>query len=270
MARKILSGILVGFSSALLLLSMIGVMWIWVSRSSMTLEAVSRLQEIDVELESAQSAIQASRIELERTLRLVEAAETAMESLKEEFSTVKELFDDTTGFLDNQLLPGLITSREKIEQAKNTLQSLRDLLAEINSLPVMQIDLPGDQLLGDLIGSADSLDTQIGNVEDKVKTASTFISDTSYLMGGDLTETKNNLQNFLALVKDYDQKVTGWRVQVTELLVSVPKWITWTSIGLSFFLLWFGFSQFSLILQGLSIWQGGNPWLVLGRNNSKV
>lgn len=269
MARKILSGILVGFSSALLLLSMTGITWIWASRSSISHKAVSRLQEIDGELESAQSAIQASKLELERTLRLVEAAETAMESLKEEFSTVKELFDDTTGFLDNQLLPGLITSRGKIERAKNTLQNLRDLLAEINSLPIMQIDLPGDQLLGDLIGSADSLDTQIGNVEDKVKTASTFISDTSYLMGGDLTETKNNLQIFLALVKDYDQKVTGWRVQVAELLVSVPKWITWASIGLTIFLLWFGFSQFSLILHGLSIWQGEDPWLVLGRKTNK-
>jgi methyl-accepting chemotaxis protein len=261
MARKILSGTLIALSSILLILSMTGIGMVWIYKGPLTQEATTRLQAIDNELGQAQTAFKSARLELERTLRLVEAAEASMESLKKEFALVKTLFDNTNGVLDNQVLPGLIASREKIDQAKSTLQGLRDTLAQLNSLPL--VNLPGDKLLGDLIASADSLDAQIVQLQDMVKNASTFISDASYLMGGDFTETKTNLQNFLAIVTEYDQKLTGWRTQIAGLLGSLPGWITGASIGLTVFLLWFGFSQTILILHGLTLWRGDDPLAVL-------
>ena len=62
-------------------------------------------------------------------------------------------------------------------------------------------------------------------------------------MGGDFPGTKQNLQDFLTVVKEYDQKVFGWLVQVKSLLNSLPGWINSASIILTIFLLWFGFSQ---------------------------
>jgi hypothetical protein len=96
-------------------------------------------------------------------------------------------------------------------------------------------------------------------VENLVQKASTFVGDAAYLMGGDFTETKQNLQNFLSVVTEYDQKITGWRTQVTTLLHSVPGWIDNTSILLTIFLLWFGFSQVGLFLHGLTAWRNGDP-----------
>ena len=261
MARKILSGTLTALSSILLILSIAGIGMVWIYREPLTQEAAARLQAIDNELGQAQTDFQNARLELDRTLRLVEAAESSMGSLKDELDQVKTLFDNTNGMLDNQLLPGLIASRGKIDQAKSTLQGLRDTLAKINSLPLL--NLPGDKLLGDLIASADSLDAQIVHVEDMVKNASTFVSDASYLMGSDFTETKTDLTNLLSLVTDYDQKLTNWRTQIEGLLASLPGWITGTSIGLTIFLLWFAFSQVSLILHGLALWRGDNPWAIL-------
>ena len=143
------------------------------------------------------------------------------------------------------------------------MQGLRDTLAEINSLPLLNLNLPGDELLGDLITSADSLDAQIVQVEDLVNNASTFVNDASYLMGADFSETKTNLQNFLSVVTDYEQKILGWRAQITDLQGSLPGWITTASVCLTIFLLWFGFSQFSLILHGLACRQGDDPLMTL-------
>ena len=95
----------------------------------------------------AESAFVTARLELERTMRLVETAEASMQTLNNDFTVVRTLLESTNGVLEDQLLPGLLTSQDKIDQAKNTLQSLRDTLAEINSLPFMEINLPGDQLL---------------------------------------------------------------------------------------------------------------------------
>ena len=270
MARKIISVILVALGSILLVLGVFGIGAVWVYRQPFTENTTTRLQVIDHDLELAQTAFQGARLELERTLRLVESAEASMQLLKDEFSQVKTLLDTTTGILDDQLLPGLMASRARIDQAKDTLQGLRDALTELNSNPIFSFNLPGDKLLGDLISSAESLDGQIVRVEDLVRNASTFVSDASYLMGSDFTETKTNLQNFLAIVNEYDQKLGEWRTQVAGLLENLPGWITATAIGLTIFLVWFAISQFSLILHGLSIWQGGTPLVVLRKRTGNV
>jgi hypothetical protein len=258
MGRKIIAGILIVVSAILLGVSIAGIVLVWTYKQPLTENATSWLQTVDRELEQAHTAVLDARFELERTLRLVEAAETGLAALKQEFAQVKTLFDDTTGFLDVQLLPGLKSSREKIDQAKATLQGLRDTLAQINSLGLLDLTIPGDELLADLIGSADSLNAQITGVEDVVKNASTFVSDAAYLMGSDFTDTKTSLQNFLVIVTDYDQKLTGWRSQVAGLLASLPGWILNTCIGLTLFLLWFGFSQVILILNGWTLWRRGD------------
>jgi hypothetical protein len=263
MGRTNIAGILIVTCAILLGMSIAGIGLIWMYSGELVQTSTGQLQVIDNELEQAQIAFQSAKLELERTLRLVEGAEISVAALKDEFAQVKTLFDNTNGMLHEQLLPGLKTSREKIDQAKSTLQGLRDTLAQINELPLLGLTLPGDALLKDLIASADSLDAQIVRVEDLVKNASTFVSDASYLMGADFTETKTHLQSFLTIVTEYDQKLVGWRTQIASLLGSLPGWIQGASIGLTVFLTWFGFSQLGLILHGLTLWRGSNPLEVL-------
>jgi F0F1-type ATP synthase membrane subunit b/b' len=257
--RKLIAGTLVGLSSILLVLSIAGIVLAWVYNEPLTQEATSRLKEIDTELAQAQTALENAKTELERTLRIVETAEKTLAALKDELAQAKELFGEVNGTLDEQLIPGLKSSREKVNQARSALQDLRNTLEQINELPFLNFDIPGDKLLTNLIGIADSIDAEIARVEKLAQKASTFTEDVSYLMGGDLTETKQNLQNFLAVVNEYDQKVTDWRAQVKMLLESLPGWIDRASIILTVFLLWFGVSQFGLFLHGLTIWRGGDP-----------
>ena len=262
MVRKLIIETMVVLSSIFLVLSIVLIGLIWIYKAPLRQTSTTYLLSIDKELEQAQTAIRNAKLELERTLRLVEASETSMTLLKNEFNQVKLLFDDTNGVLDTKVLPGLNKSREQIGQAKSALVELRAALAQLNSLPLIDLNIPGDVLLGDLIDSADSLDVQIGLVEDMINKASTFVSDASYLMGADFTETKTNLQNFLTVVQDYDLKITGWRTLIKNLLGSLPGWSTGTSIGLTLFLLWFGFSQICVLKYGLILRQGAVQMIV--------
>ena len=139
--------------------------------------------------------------------------------------------------------------------------------AAINNLPLVDLDIPGDELLGNIISAIDTLDAEIANAEDIARQASTFVGDTSYLMGGDLSETKTSMTNLLAVIKEYDQKITGWRGQIAVWEQSLPGWIDNTSISLTVFLLWFAFSQAGLFLIGYTAWQGGDPFAVLRKNS---
>jgi F0F1-type ATP synthase membrane subunit b/b' len=269
MVRKIIAGILIAISSILLGLSIAGIVLVWTYKEPLTEFSTTRLQAIDTELGQAQTALQNAALELERTLRTVEAAEKSLVTLKADFIQAKALFGDVNGTLEQQLLPGLKTSREKIQQAKSSLLELRADVAKINALPFVEFNLSGDKLLGDLLASTGSLDVQIVRVEVLVKKASTLLEDASYLMEGDLTETKHNLQNFLMVVQEYERKFIGWREQLAALIGSLPGWIQTAALSLTIFLFWFGFSQLSVILHGLSLWRGSEPRAKLIRQDAE-
>ena len=259
MARKILSGTLIVLSSALLVLSLAGIGATWYYNDPLTTEAVSRLSEIETELAQTQIALRDARVELERTLRIVDSAEQTLEALSDELEQAKRLFDEFDKTLGNSLIPGLESSRERLTRVKANLEDLRTTLEEINALPFLNLNLPGDEMLGNLIATVDSIDEQIARMEGLANKASTFAEDVSYLMGGDLSETRQRLEVFLEVVGEYEQKVTAWHAQVEMLIESLPGWIDQASIILTVFMTWFAFSQVGLGLHGLAIWKGDTP-----------
>lgn len=258
MARKILAWTLMVLSSIFLATSVVGIGAAWIYNEPLTREALSQLSTIDSELEQAETTLESTHAELERALRLVDAAQTALEKLAEQSTSADSLLDGIQSSLDDKLLPELKITRERLSSARAALESLRGVLKTLGSLSIIDTTVP-DQILADLIVSATTLDGEIANAEDVAKQASTFVSDTSYLLGGDLTETRESLQTFLSAVEEYQVKVKEWRVQISDLMDLFPKWIDNASISLTLFLFWFGLSQFGLFLHGRLILRGGNP-----------
>jgi hypothetical protein len=259
MIRKIIAGILIILSSILLGLSIAGIVLIETYKEPLTRFSIIRLQSIETELGLAQTTLQSAALELERTLQMVEAAEVSLTTIKADFAQVKALFGDVNGALDEQLLPSLKASRENIDQAKSSLLELQASLAKVNALPFTNLNLSSERLLDDLITSADSMDVLIIQVEGVLKNASGFLEDASLLLEADLTETKDNLQNFLTVVQEYEQKFSVWREQLVTLTESLPGGIQNTALGLMVFLLWVGLSQISMIHHGLLLWRDVHP-----------
>ena len=263
MARKILAWTLLVLSSLFLLLSIVGIGAAWIYNEPLTQKTTGQLKEIDNELALAQTTLASSRVELERALRIVDATEKVLEKLAEQSTSAESLLDGIQNTLDGKLLPELKATRERINAARDALENLQLVLAGIGSfIPGVDLSAP-DKNVTDLITSANSLDSDIANAEAIAKQASTFVSDTSYLLGGDLTETRSSLETFLAAIKTYENKVTDWRTQVADLIEALPIWIDRASLSLTIFLLWFALSQFGLFLHGLSIRRGNDPLEVL-------
>ena len=269
MARKIFSGTLIILSVLLLVLSLVGIGAIWFYKEPLTREVVSRLGEVDAELIQAQTALQNSAKELERALRIVDTAQTALEELALQSEGAEDLLSNIQSTLDDRVLPELKTTRGRIGTARSALENLQSVLAGIRSfIPNIDLSAP-DKIVKDLIDSTNSLDGEIANVEILVQQASSFVSDNSYLLGGDLSETRDSLQNLLTSVQSYEKKVTNWHEQVVDYIKQTPTWVDRTAVGLTIFLLWFALSQFSLFLHGLSIRAGGDPLVVLRRDRAR-
>ena len=269
MARKIFSGILIVLGAIFLVLSMVGIGAAWYYNEPLTREAVSRLTDINTELSQAQVGLQSSQMELERALRIVDATEKALEKLSDQSTGATGLLDNIQSTLDDRLLPELKTTRQRLVAARDALENLRNTLEGFSSLLAIDLNMP-DKVLTDLIDSANSLDTEIADVEGIAQQASTFVNDSSFLLGGDMTQTRKSLEDFLAVTQEYEKKVTEWRKQVADLIEKTPKWIDQASIILTIFLLWFGISQFGLVLHGLSMQRGDDPFSVLHRRQVSV
>lgn len=265
MARKLLAGILIALSAILLVASVVGIGAIWYFRGPLTREVTGQFTQIDVQLSQAEATLSSSEKELQRALRIVDSAQSAMDKLKAQTNSAANLFDTIQSTLDDRLLPELKTTRTRILTARNTLESLQSILKSVSGfVPALDLNAP-DKVLTDLIASTRSLDTEIANVETLATQASTFVGDTGYLLGGDLTETQNSLKNFLASISEYKTKIAGWRQEDQHLLENAPRWINEASIILTIFLIWFGLAQFGLLLHGLALQQGADPLFVLRR-----
>lgn len=263
MARKIFTGILIALSSLLLILSLVGIVLAWVYNEPLTKESTTRLGEVDAQLAQIQTDLRSAKSEVERALRIIQSAEEALAALTKQTTDAKQLLEQVNKTLDEDLIPNLDSTRTRLTEVRKILDDLRKTLNTLNSIPFVDLNAPGDELLAGILAGVDALDLELENVQDLAKRASVFINDTSYLLGGDFLETKQNLQNLLQVLEGYDEKLTGWREQVDTLITSAPRWIDNASISLTVGLLWFAFSQFGLFLHALSLWHGENPLEIL-------
>jgi hypothetical protein len=260
MTRKILGLGLICLSSILLFLSVVGIGAVWIYNKPLTQTSTTRVQEVDSQLAQIQSDIQNAKAEVERALRIIESAEHALAPLTGQTSGTSDILSQVNSTLNDDIIPGLQTAQTNISQVRNTLEGLRTSLDQVNTLPFVDLNIPGDELLASIISEIDGLNSEIANVQDLAQGVSTFMSDTSYLLGGDFSESKKQLENLFLVLKDYDTQITGWRTQVGILIKSLPGWILIASIIMTVCLLWFGFSQFSLLLNGLNLRKGENPF----------
>jgi chromosome segregation ATPase len=270
MARKILAWILIILGSLFLITSVAGIIAVWIYNEPLTQKVTAQLSDIDSQLAQAEATLKSSEQDLARALRIMDSAQSTLEKLTQQTSSAASLFENIQGTLDDRLLPELKTTRTRIESARTSLESLQSVLTGVGSfIPGLDLSAPG-KVVSDLIASTKSLDTEIANVETLAGQASTFVSDTSFLLGGDLSGTRQSLQNFLTAIHEYQEKIAGWRQQDADLLVNAPKWIDQASIALTIFLFWFGISQFGLLLHGLNMLRGTDPLLGLRRTRIVV
>ncbi len=263
---NVISSLLIYLGSLFVVLSVAGIIAIWVYRQPLIDESTRRLNQVDTELTQAHTALSNGKDELNRTLRIVDAADKGLSAMKQQMTTAKQLTDKINGTVKDSLIPGLQGVRDKVDSLRGMLENLRNSLKTLNSLPFLNLNLPGDQFLAGLIGDVDNLDKQIASVQQLAQQASTFVGDTDYLLGGNLTDTKVRIQDLLNTVTLYDQKVGGWQAQERSIRASMPRWINESAVGLTLFLIWFGISQFGLVLHGLAMRQGYDPLAVLRRN----
>ena len=259
MRQRVLGGTLITLSSLFFVLGLVGVGSAWYYNKPLTNKSIAKLTEIDGELEQAQNALEDAQGELTRALRMVESAEESLASYKEQREEAVEFLDAVNGLLDDKISPSLENSKEKLAEVQEKLDDIYEKIETLNKIPFVEIDLPEKGSLTYFVELTDTLEEEINNVSEMADTASTFLDDATYLLGGDLSETKENILNLMVVLDKYESKVDKWRTDIAQLIEKLPRWLDYLSASTAIFLLWFAFSQIGLLLHALAMWRNEEP-----------
>ena len=107
MLRKVLCGLIIAISAFLLVLSIVGIGAAWAYNEPVTQRALAQLHDLDGELAQAQSAFDGAETELRRALRILESAQTALQTLSQSTAQVQHTLKGVGEALDNSVVPGL-------------------------------------------------------------------------------------------------------------------------------------------------------------------
>lgn len=268
MLRKVFWGVIIAIAGVLLALSILGIGATWAYNQPATQQAEARLHDLDIELGSAQLALDGATTELRRALRILDSAQTALQALTQSTSQAQQTLEAMGDTLDEGVIPGLRSARSQLDQVSAALQTALAALETVNSLSILPVPIPGEEWLSGLLEATSSLNAEIVSVEELAAKASTFLADVGYVMGGDFGETRRGLERLLITVTEYQTKIESWRAWIAMTRAELPALIDRTSVLLTILLLWFGVSQGGLILHGLAAYRGGNPLRVLQSTGS--
>jgi hypothetical protein len=268
MLRKVFWGVIIAIAGILLALSILGIGATWAYNEPATQQAEARLHDLDIELGSAQLALDGATTELRRALRILDRAQTALQALAQSTSQAQQILEAMGDTLDEGVIPGLRSARSQLDQVSAALQAALAALETVNSLSILPVPIPGEEWLSGLLEATSSLNAEIVSVEELAAKASTFLADVGYVMGGDFGETRRGLERLLSTVTEYQTKIESWRAWIARTRAELPALIDRTSVLLTILLLWFGISQGGLILHGLTAYRGGNPLRVLQSTGS--
>ena len=256
---KTVSLVLIISGVVLALISLIAIIGVWTVSSVLTnsvLPLVSRaeqaaarvddgIQQLDNRLAAAQDRIQD-----------IENRVTAAGLTLEEANLLRIALDRLIG---DELTPILEDARNIINTVVEIANGIEDTVAAVNSIPFVNVQVPGAQLYHDLRDQISSLITTVQDLRTdlqnrKVETVQELVS----LVTGYTSRAKDIIARIRAPIGTAQSQTAALRARLAQLSAELPGRITWSAIGLTLVFLWMLLTQLLLIGAGWSL-RNGTP-----------
>jgi len=240
------------------LVSLGGLIGIWVYNQPLTERALSLVETTSQDLEGAAMAIELSRAELISAQAQIDLLQAILETLGLNAQEDLNRLADIVGKVENTLTPVLDSVAGAISTLRETLLDIRDTIERINELPLVNIQIPGIEGIEQGAENLQNLQNQIEEGSGKIEQLSQTTQDTVDSLTTGFAELEDSIGILLETLDEYALKIADTQEQLTYLDANLAKWIDWISVALTVILLWLGISQVGLFILGLSFYKGQN------------
>lgn len=254
--KPILGLVLLVLSVIFFLVSLGGLIGIWVYNQPLTDRVMTLVQTTSQDLEGAAAAIELSQAELISAQAQLDLLQAIMETLGINAEEDLNRLADIVGQVEDTLSPVLDSLSSGIGTLRDALLNIKDTLERINELPLVNIEIPGIEEIEQGAGQLQDLQNQIEEGGGKIEQLSQTTQDTVDSLVTGFARLETSIDSLMETLDEYAQKIDATQDQLTYLEQNLPRWIDYTSAILTVILVWLGISQVGLFVLGWSYYKG--------------
>jgi len=247
---------------ALLILSVIffvvslgGLIGIWVYNQPLTDQALTLIETTSQDLEGAAAAIELSKVELISAGAQLDLLQAIMETLGINAEEDLNRLADIVGRVEDTLSPVLDSVAGGINTLRESLLTIKETLERINELPLVNIEVPGIDSIEQGTEQLGNLQSQIEEGGGKIEQLSQTTQDTVDSLSTGFAKLEISITSLLATLDEYGEKIEATQEELTYLEDNLPKWIDYSAALLTVILVWLGISQVGLFILGWSYYK---------------
>jgi chromosome segregation ATPase len=143
-----------------------------------------------------------------------------------------------------------------VDRIREAFESVKRAVEQLNELPLVAINLPGEELLDSITESLDSLEAQITETKEKVESVSQITEDTVDTLDSGFLTWEDFVQRNLEQLDEYERKIRAYQARLDYLEANIPRWVDAASIVLTLLLTWLAVSQIGMFVLAWSIYSG--------------
>ena len=254
--KPILGMALLLLSAIFFLVSLGGLVGIWVYNQPLTERALTLIESTSQDLEGAALAIELSQTELISAQAQLDLLQAILETLGINAEEDLNRLADIVGRVEDTLSPVLDRVSGGIGTLRESLLTIRDTLERINELPLVNIEIPGIEGIEQGAEQLQNLQNQIEEGGGKIEQLSQTTQDTVDSLSTGFARLEISINSLLETLDEYAEKIESTQDQLVYLEENLPKWIDYSAVILTVILVWLGISQVGLFILGWSFYKG--------------
>ena len=253
--RPIIGLALLILSVIFFLVSLGGLIGIWVYNQPLTERALTLIESTSQDLEGAAAAIELSKAELISARAQLDLLQAILETLGINAEEDLNRLADIVGRVEDTLSPVLDSVAGGISTLRESLLTIKETLERINELPLINIQIPGIDAIEHGAEQLQNLQNQIEEGGGKIEQLSQTTQDTVDSLSTGFAKLETSITTLLVTLDEYAEKIDSTQEQLTYLETNFPTWIDYISVALTVILVWLGISQVGLFILGWSYYK---------------
>ena len=238
------------------LVSLGGLIGIWVYNQPLTERALTLIESTSQDLEGAAAAIELSKVELISAEAQLDLLQAILETLGINAEEDLNRLADIVNRVEDTLSPVLDSVAGGIGTLRESLLTIKETLERINELPLVNIEVPGIDSIEQGAEQLGNLQSQIEEGAGKIEQLSQTTQDTVDSLTTGFAKLETSITSLLETLDEYEEKIEATQEQLTYLEDNLPRWIDYSAAVLIVILVWLGISQVGLFILGWSYYKG--------------
>ncbi len=238
--KRVLAALAILLATAVLLLSLVGGIGVWVVKEPVTARTTQVFQRIDAALDLADRGLEQARTSLARAAERLDSAREEQRKLSQQPQPNNAAKKTLARTVQRSIAPEFDKAHGKLQTVAEAAVVVNSVLADLGNIPFLSASgLDGDQLA--------DLNRQLGEVGPAAWELSRRLGEGEPDSDAQFSQVDQALRTVREAVDEYEPRLRDVRQRTEELQARTLGWITPASILLSVIFLWVALSQVSIL-----------------------